>query len=126
MSYSDSKTSCDVGTNAAPFQVYAAAGDYGLFDKARITIMIEAREGSNAQRLMAVLDLDSPSMAAERERLSAETAVAVEVIDTETWLEIRRLAAAGILQFVHESRTLHRASGWEHDPEPSAHDRILA
>lgn len=72
-------------------------------------ILIEARrDGSGAQRLVAVLDLDPASIAAERERLSADPSV--ELLDHATWLTLQRLAAAGMLQFTHESRTLHRAA----------------
>ncbi|MGC2781262.1 MAG: DEAD/DEAH box helicase [Bradyrhizobium sp.] len=73
-------------------------------------ILIEARrDASGSQRLVAVLDLDAPSIAVERERLSSGPAV--ELIDHASWLAVQRLAAAGMLQFTHEARTLHPASG---------------
>ena len=76
-------------------------------------ILIEVRrDASGAQRLVAVLDLDAPSIAVERERLSSGPAV--ELIDHASWLAVQRLAAAGMLQFTHEARTLHPA------PSPEA------
>ena len=69
-------------------------------------ILIEARRDvSGAQRIVAVLDLDAPSITAERERLSP--GLAIEIIDHTSWLAVQQLAAAGVLQFTHEARTLH-------------------
>jgi hypothetical protein len=48
-------------------------------------------------------------MTSERGRVAAAGGVAVEMIDRATWLAMRRLAAAGVLQFTHESRVLHRS-----------------
>ena len=64
-------------------------------------------------RLLAVLDLDRDTLAAESERLAARgdgASLAVEAIDRATWLAMRRLAAAGMLRFADQpSRILHRA-----------------
>jgi hypothetical protein len=77
----------------------------------RVTLIEARADNSGAQRLMAVLDLDPPALATERARLSEAKTVAVDVIDSVTWLTIQQLTAAGMLQFVHEPRTLYRAPG---------------
>jgi superfamily II DNA or RNA helicase len=65
------------------------------------------RDGEGRASLLAVLDLDRDALAAERER--ADGALPVEFVDKAAWLAMRRLAAAGLLQFTHEARTLHRS-----------------
>jgi hypothetical protein len=77
----------------------------------RVTLIEARADSSGEQRLMAVLDLDPPALVIERARLSEAGKVAVDVIDSATWLTIQRLTAAGMLQFVHEPRTLYRAAG---------------
>ena len=77
----------------------------------RVTLIEARADSSGEQRLMAVLDLDPPALVIERARLSEARTVAVDVIDSATWLTIQRLTAAGMLQFVHEPRTLYRAAG---------------
>jgi hypothetical protein len=66
------------------------------------------RDGEGRWSLLAVLDLDREALAAERER--AAGVLPVEFIDKAAWLAMRRLAAAGLLQFTHEARTLHRSA----------------
>jgi hypothetical protein len=103
------------GAAAAPVRplspIEALAADLVRRHADRVAL-IEARgDGSGEQRVMAVLDLDPPSLATERARLSEAKGVAVDVIDNATWLTIQQLTAAGMLQFVHQSRTLYRAPG---------------
>jgi len=75
-------------------------------------MLVETRLGNGGElRLMAVLDLDQPAIAAERARLPAAGSVAVDLIDRATWFAMQRLAATGLLQFTHESRVLHRSAG---------------
>ena len=74
-------------------------------------LLVEARQVfDGSPKLMAVLDLDPQTLAAEAARLSSATRIAVDVIDRSAWLTMRRLAAAGLLQFTHEARVLHRSS----------------
>ena len=81
-------------------------------------LLVEARHGADGRpKLFAVLDLDPPALTAEAARLSVAGTVAVETIDRATWLAMRRLAGAGLLQFSRESRVLHRAAAFD---EPGA------
>ncbi len=75
-------------------------------------LLAEARGGGADARpkLMVVLDLAPPALAAETARLAAVESVAVDVVDRAMWLAMQRLAASGLLQFAHQSRLLHRAS----------------
>ena len=74
-------------------------------------LLAEARHGIDGRpKLLVVLDLDPPTLAAETARLSAADSVAVDVVDRATWLAMQRFAASGLLQFTHESRLLHRST----------------
>jgi hypothetical protein len=71
-------------------------------------LLVESR-GSG---LLAVVEADAPSLAAERERLAARAGAAalpVEVIDGAAWQAMQRLAAAGLVQLAEGARVLHRA-----------------
>jgi hypothetical protein len=76
-------------------------------------LLIEARHGGDGRvRVLAVLDLDPEALAAEAKRLNqqADGGVPVEVIDRASWLAMRRLQAAGMLQLAQlPARLLHRA-----------------
>ena len=75
------------------------------------TLLVEARQVMDGRpKLMAVLDLDPSSLAAEAARLSSASTIAVDVIDRNAWLALRRLAAGGLLQFTNEGRVLHRSA----------------
>jgi SNF2 domain-containing protein/helicase-like protein len=88
-------------------------------------LQVEARRAADGRpKLLAVLDLDQPALAAEAALLSSADTMAVEVIDRNTWLAMRRLAATGLLQFTHESRILHRAPSFgEENVESVAPDQ---
>jgi hypothetical protein len=74
-------------------------------------LLVEARHAMDGRpKLMAVLDLDAPTLAAEAARLASASPIAVDVIDRNAWLTMRRLAAAGLLQFTQEGRVLHRSA----------------
>jgi superfamily II DNA or RNA helicase len=91
-------------------------------------MLVEARQGSGGElRLVAVLDLDQPAIAAECARLPAAGPVAVEMIDRATWVAMQRLAATGLLQFTHASRSLHRSAdlGEDDTEAPSARQRAV-
>jgi hypothetical protein len=63
-------------------------------------LLIEARAAADGRmRILAVLDVDGDTLAAEtrRHEIRGDTAPAVEVIDKPTWLTMRRLAAGGII-----------------------------
>ncbi len=76
-------------------------------------LLVEARGAG----LLAVLDADAPTLAAERARLvprgdavrNAAAALPVEVLDRATWQAMQRLATAGLVQLVEGARVLHRA-----------------
>jgi hypothetical protein len=71
---------------------------------------LEARPGRDGrQTLLAVLDADARVLAAESARCAALAEIAVEVMDKDTWLAMRRLAARGLISFTEEARTLHRS-----------------
>jgi hypothetical protein len=79
-------------------------------------LLVEARRGADGcPKLLAVLDLDPPTFAAELARLSASGTVAVDAVDRTTWLAMRRLAGTGLLQFTHESRVLHRSAAFHEE-----------
>jgi hypothetical protein len=91
-------------------------------------MLVEARQGSGGEmRLVAVLDLDQPAIAAECARLPAAGPVAVEMIDRATWVAMQRLAATGVLQFTYASRILHRSAdlGEDDTEAPSARQRAV-
>ncbi|HWN53385.1 MAG TPA: DEAD/DEAH box helicase, partial [Xanthobacteraceae bacterium] len=74
-------------------------------------LLAEARHGIDGRpKLLVVLDLDPPTLAAETARLSSVDSIAVDVLDRATWLAMQRFAASGLLQFTHESRLLHRSA----------------
>jgi hypothetical protein len=74
-------------------------------------LLVEARHASDGRpKLLAVLDLDPPILAAEAARLSSASTMTVDVIDRNAWQTMQRLAAAGLLQFAHEGRVLHRSA----------------
>jgi SNF2-related domain/Helicase conserved C-terminal domain len=74
-------------------------------------LLVEARHVLDGRpKLMAVLDLDPPTLAAEAARLSSASTISVDIIDRSAWLTMRRLAAAGLLQFTHQGRVLHRSA----------------
>jgi hypothetical protein len=74
-------------------------------------LLAEARHGVDGRpKLMVVLHLDPPALAAETVRLSSVDSVAVDVVDRAMWLAMQRFAASGLLQFTHESRLLHRSA----------------
>jgi hypothetical protein len=73
-------------------------------------LLAEARHGIDGRpKLLVVLDLGIPALAAEAARLTSVDSVAVDVVDRNTWLAMQRFAASGLLQFTHESRLLHRS-----------------
>ncbi len=78
-------------------------------------LLVEAREGSDGRmRVLAVLDLDRPTLKAEVKRLAAGDSGGpmVEIIDRATWITLRRLQASGMIQFMDGvARVLHRAAG---------------
>jgi hypothetical protein len=78
-------------------------------------LLVEARVGGDGViRLLAVLDLERQTLAAEAQRLEAATAAgapAVEIIDRATWACVERLQAIGMLQRVEGPvRVLHCAT----------------
>jgi hypothetical protein len=91
-------------------------------------LLVEARRGADGRpKLLAVLDLDPPTFAADLARLSASGDVAVDAVDRATWLAMRRLAGTGLLQFTHESRVLHRSAAFhEEGVEAAAPDQRSA
>jgi superfamily II DNA or RNA helicase len=86
-------------------------------------LLIEARQAEDGRvRLLAVLDADPATLAAEARRLAAPCegsahAPAVEVIDHATWSLLQRLQASGVIQFVGTSpRQLHQSAALADDP----------
>jgi hypothetical protein len=76
-------------------------------------LLVEARHDADGHpKLLAVLDVDAPALAAEIERLSSASTIAVDAIDRAAWLTMQRLAAAGLLQFTHQPRLLHRCGSF--------------
>jgi hypothetical protein len=78
-------------------------------------LLIETRPGSDGREgVLAVLDLDPETLAAERRRLAERRhapGIAVELLDRATWLAMERLAASGMLRFAETPRrVLHRAA----------------
>ncbi len=75
-------------------------------------LLLEARRGADGRlRVLAVLDLEREGLDAETRRLAERGSdVAVELIDRETYLAMRRLQAVGMLQAAEgPARVLHRA-----------------
>jgi superfamily II DNA or RNA helicase len=84
-------------------------------------LLIEARQGEDGRmRLLAVLDADSATLAAEAQRLAASgkgVAPAAEVIDHASWNLLQRLQAGGVIRFVGTSpRPLHQSAALADDP----------
>ena len=79
-------------------------------------LLVEAQTGSDGRvRLLAVLDLDGATHAAEMKRLEAHGAdgPAVEIVDRATWLTMRRLEASGMITLAQgQSRVLYQAPGF--------------
>ena len=71
-------------------------------------LRIEVQTGPNgAARMLAVLDLDAEGIANEAEHLGRrqdESGLPVEVLDRATWLTLRRLAQAGMVDITGGSR----------------------
>ncbi len=88
-------------------------------------LLVEARQDTDGRpKLMVVLDLDAPTLAAEAARLASIESVGVDAIDRTTWLAMQRFVSSGLLQFAHESRLLHRsATLLEPDAAPAPHRR---
>jgi hypothetical protein len=93
-------------------------------------LLIEARaDGDGRIHLLAILDLDGEALAVEAKRHEARRKVgpAVEVIDRQTWLAMRRLAASGMItlaagqpRVLHQSPDLAAAADPSFDPEKRA------
>jgi hypothetical protein len=82
-------------------------------------LLVEARrDGAGRTSLLAVVDLDQDALATEIGRADSHAGFGVEFVDYASWLSLRRLAAAGLLQFTHEARILHRSAAIP--PEPAA------
>jgi hypothetical protein len=94
------------------------------------TLLIEARTGGDGRvRLLAVLDLDGEALALEAKRHEAhrEVGPAVEVIDQQTWLAMRRLAATGMITLVEgRSRVLHQSLDFASVADPKFDPRARA
>jgi hypothetical protein len=75
-------------------------------------LLVEERRGADGRpHLLVVLDTDDEGLAAEAARAAEADAFTVEFVDLAAWRTMRRLAAAGLLQFAFEARELHRARG---------------
>jgi hypothetical protein len=75
----------------------------------RVLLVEARRDAAGRASLLAVVDLDPDTLATEAARIDRNTGFAVEFVDYATWRTMRRLAAAGLLQFTHEPRVLHRS-----------------
>jgi superfamily II DNA/RNA helicase len=79
-------------------------------------LMLETRAIEGAEEhLLAVLDLDTAALAAERARLAEpeNTTLRIEILSHETWDEMQRLAARGLVAFAAaKTRILHRAESF--------------
>src|SRR5271166_2025402 len=93
-------------------------------------LLIEARTGADGRiRILAVLDLDGDTLAAEakRQEVRRSGGPEVELIDRTTWLAMRRLAAGGMITLVEgHSRVLHQSPefGGGGDPGCDAGARV--
>ncbi|ATQ67847.1 ATP-dependent helicase [Methylosinus trichosporium OB3b] len=75
-------------------------------------LLVEERRGADGRpHLLVVLDTDDEGLAAEAARAAEADAFTAEFVDAAAWRAMRRLAAAGLLQFAFEARELHRARG---------------
>ena len=86
-------------------------------------LLIEARQGEDGRvRLLAVLEADRATLAAEARRLAGSVegdaqSPAVDIIDHATWSLLQRLTASGVIQFVGAPpRQLHRSAALADDP----------
>jgi hypothetical protein len=81
----------------------------------RILLVEARRDSAGRMSLLAVVDLDADTVATEAARIDANAGFAVEFVDYATWRTMRRLAAAGLLQFTHHPRVLHRSAALPHE-----------
>lgn len=86
-------------------------------------LLIEARQGDDGRvRLLAVIEADRGTLAAEVRRLAASgehvaQSPAVDIIDHATWSLLQRLQTSGVIQFVGASpRQLHQSALLAEDP----------
>ena len=91
-------------------------------------LLIEARTGADGRvRLLAVLDVEGETLAAEAKRHETrrDAAPAVEVIDRPTWLAMRRLAAGGMITHGRECNRACSTSPrtWRDPPRPAPSPR---
>jgi len=94
------------------------------------TLLIEARTASDGRmRVLAVLDVDGETLAAEARRHEArgDAAPTVEVIDKATWLAMRRLAAGGLITMAEsQARVFHQSPNFAEPGEASSDARARA
>jgi superfamily II DNA or RNA helicase len=80
-------------------------------------LLVQERRGDDGRtRLLAVLDADAETLAAEAARAAGDDAVAVEIVGLDAWRAMRRLVSAGLLQFTHEARELYRSTALPSEP----------
>jgi hypothetical protein len=80
-------------------------------------LLVQERRGEDGRaRLLAVVDADVETLAAEAARAAGDDAVAVEIIGLDAWRVLRRLAAAGLLQFTQQARELYRSAALPMEP----------
>ena len=75
-------------------------------------LLIEARSGADGRvRVLAVLDLDGETIAAEAAvRATGAAALVLDVLDRASWLAMQRLAASGMIVIAQgEARVLHQS-----------------
>jgi hypothetical protein len=95
-------------------------------------LLIEARTGADGRiRMLAVVDLDRETLAAETKRQDArrDGGLEVELIDRAAWLAMRRLAAGGLISMAEgQSRVLHQAPdfGAGGEAHPDGRVRVAA
>jgi superfamily II DNA/RNA helicase len=93
-------------------------------------LLIEARTASDGRmRVLAVLDVDGETLAAEARRHEArgDAAPTVEVIDKATWLTMRRLAAGGLITMAEsQARVFHQSPNFAEPGEASSDARSRA
>jgi hypothetical protein len=93
-------------------------------------LLIEARTASDGRmRVLAVLDVDGETLAAEARRHEArgDAAPTVEVIDKATWLAMRRLAAGGLITMAEsQARVFHQSPNFAEPGEASSDARARA
>jgi hypothetical protein len=93
-------------------------------------LLIEARAGADGRmRILAVLDVDNETLAAEtrRQETRGDAAPAVELIDKPTWLTMRRLAAGGLIAISEsQARVLYQSPDVAPPGESSSDARARA